>query len=165
VTFVALACGAGGGRAADGLSGSLGVTTDYVHRGVSQSAGHAAVQGSLVYWHPTGLYAGAWGSTLHAATPYAYPATVGSRTADVEVDLFAGFGKPVGTDWTMDLKAVAYLYPNDPAPVNYDYLEIAVGAAWRQRLVDRPGNLRRHGFLGLQPLGKHIDGAGDLGKA
>lgn len=121
-------------HAADGLSGSLGATTDYVHRGISQSDGHAALQGSLVYWHASGLYAGAWGSTLHHGVPYTYASTYGARTSDLEVDLFAGFSTPVGTDWTMDVKMVAYLYPDDPAPVDYDYVELSAGAAWRQRL-------------------------------
>ena len=134
-----LGCVAAASHAADGLSGSLGATTDYVHRGISQSDGHAALQASLVYWHPSGFYAGAWGSTLHRGVPYGYESmygerTYGTRTSHVEVDLFAGFSAPIGTDWTMDLKVVSYLFPDDPAPVDYDYVELSAGVAWRQRL-------------------------------
>jgi uncharacterized protein (TIGR02001 family) len=126
-------CGFGACQAADGLHGSLAVTTDYVHRGVSQSDGGLALQGSLTYWHPTGAYVGAWASSLEGTNTYVYPQSAGRRGAPLELDLYAGFGKPVGTDWTLDFKAVGYLYPDDPAPVSYDYVELSAGVAWRQR--------------------------------
>jgi uncharacterized protein (TIGR02001 family) len=129
-----LAGGAGSCPAADGLSGSIGATTDYIHRGVSQSDGHAALQASLVYWHPAGLYGGVWGSTLHERRPFSY-SSYGSIKSEFELDLFAGFSKPVGSDWTLDFKAVAYLYPDDASLVDYDYVELTFGGAWRQRLV------------------------------
>ncbi len=130
---VACLCVATVGRAADGVHGTAAVTTDYVHRGVSQSDGRSAWQGSLTYWHPTGAYGGVWASTLRTSNPYVYPASAGSDGADLELDLFAGYGRPIGTDWTLDVKAIGYLYPDDPAPVSYDYLELSVGASWRQR--------------------------------
>lgn len=119
--------------AADGLQGSLALTTDYVHRGVSQSDGGLALQGSLTFWHPNGFYVGAWGSSLEGGNAYVYPQAAGRRGAPLEIDAYAGFGKQVGTDWTIDLKAVGYLYPDDPAPISYDYVEFSAGAAWRQR--------------------------------
>jgi uncharacterized protein (TIGR02001 family) len=129
----ALVCGAAPCVAADGLQGSAALTTDYVHRGISQSDGGPAVQGSLTWWHPTGFYVGAWASSVDTANPYVYPQAAGSHGAQVELDLYAGYGKPVGTDWALDLKAIGYLYPDDPAPVNYNYLEFSAGAVWRQR--------------------------------
>ena len=131
--LVAAALLVGPSRAADGLQGSLALTTDYVHRGISQSDGGLALQGSLTYWHPTGFYIGAWGSSLDGNYAYVYPQSAGKRAAPMELDVFAGFGKPVGTDWMLDFKTVGYLYPDDPAPVSYNYVEFSAGAAWRQR--------------------------------
>ena len=129
-----LGLGVGVCPAADGLQGTLGFTTDYVHRGVSQSAGRAAPQASLTYWHPTGTYGGAWASRVErpvGAPGYGYPP--GSRTS-VELDLYLGFGTRLDADWMVDYKAVAYLFHGDRAPVGYDYVEVAVATAWRERL-------------------------------
>ena len=142
VPVIAVGCGAGvqmalalglllaGPQArADGLRSSVVVTSDYVQRGVSQTNGEPALQGSVAYWHPTGWYAGAWASNVETARRYYTP-----RGARTELNLFLGLGMHVADDWVVDAKVVRYLYPNDPAPVNYDYNELSVGLAWRERL-------------------------------
>jgi len=115
--------------AADGLRGSLVLTSDYVQRGVSQTGSNPALQGSLAYWHPTGWYGGAWASTVETAGRYYAP---GGTHA--EVNLFVGFGMRVSQDWFLDAKAVRYFYPHDPAPVSYEYTEYSLSGAWRDRL-------------------------------
>ncbi len=87
VLLVPALWGSGALAHADNWRGSLGLTSDYVHRGVSQSEGNPAVQGSLAYWHPTGWYGGAWGSNVD-----------NWGTADLEVDLFLGYGRRLGGD-------------------------------------------------------------------
>ena len=125
-------------RAADGLRASLALTSDYTHRGISQSDGTPAPQASAFYWHPTGVYAGVWASRIRTVNAYAGPA--GAYQPDltprssVELDLTAGFGRRIGTDWVADFKAVAYTYLHDASPVGYDYVEFSAGAAWRERL-------------------------------
>jgi uncharacterized protein (TIGR02001 family) len=114
---------------ADGWRSTLVVTSDYVFRGVSQSGGNPAIQGSVAFWHPTGWYAGAWASSVETARRYYSP-----QGTHAEVNLFLGFGKRLSEDWSVDAKAVRYLYPNDPAPVSYNYNEFSVGVAWRERL-------------------------------
>ncbi|MBW1999239.1 MAG: hypothetical protein JRJ29_14920, partial [Deltaproteobacteria bacterium] len=49
------------------IHGSLAFTTDYVFRGVSQTDGDPAVQGSFEYSHPTGFYLGLWGSNVDSS--------------------------------------------------------------------------------------------------
>lgn len=116
---------------AQGVRGSLVLTTDYVQRGLSQSDGQLAVQGSLTWWHPTGWYGGVWASNIDSANRYFYGPYADS--ANAEVDLFAGHARHLSSDWLLDLKAVGYLYPNDPAPVSYNYLELGAGLTWRER--------------------------------
>src|SRR5579863_7214452 len=43
-----------------GLSGSLAFTTNYIFRGVSNSENLPAVQGSLTYTFPIGIYLNLW---------------------------------------------------------------------------------------------------------
>lgn len=121
-------------QGADGWQASLAATSDYVQRGISQNDGDPALQAAITYWSPTGWYAGAWGSQVDMRVysgSYYYPAR---DRADVELNLFAGFSERLGDDWTLDLRAVGYWYPDDPGTVSYDYLEVAMSVAWRQHL-------------------------------
>ena len=126
---IPLLLGGGAASGAEGWSGSLAVTTDYIERGVSQSDGDPALQGSIAFWHPTGWYAGAWAS--NGDTPRRYYASSGTHA---ELNLFAGYTLRPESDWVLDAHAVRYLYPNDPAPVSYNYNELTLSAAWRGRL-------------------------------
>lgn len=113
---------------AEGWRGSVVLTTDYVQRGVSQTDGDPALQGSVAYWNPTGWYAGVWASTVDTARRY-----YAVHGAQAEVNAFLGYGRRLTPDWVIDIKAVHYLYLNDPAPVKYDYNELAASLAWRER--------------------------------
>ena len=51
------------GAAAD-ITGNVGLTTDYVFRGISQTDEKPAIQGGLDYAHSSGAYAGVWASNV-----------------------------------------------------------------------------------------------------
>lgn len=82
------------------LTGNIGATSNYLWRGASQSANGAAVSGGLDYAHDSGVYVGAWGSTLDGG--------IG------ESDFYAGFSKEFG-DFSFDLGYIAYIYSGAPA--------------------------------------------------
>ena len=84
------------------VSGSVGLTSDYRFRGVSQSDEQLAVQGGVTISHESGIYGGFWGSNL------AGWGTFGG--ANMELDLIAGFKLPVGGG-TLDVGATWYMYP------------------------------------------------------
>ena len=84
------------------VSGSVGLTSDYRFRGVSQSDEQLAVQGGVTISHESGIYDGFWGSNL------AGWGTFGG--ANMELDLIAGFKVPVGGG-TLDVGATWYMYP------------------------------------------------------
>jgi uncharacterized protein (TIGR02001 family) len=46
------------------ISGNVGMTSDYVFRGISQTDNQMAIQGGLDYEHPSGLYVGTWASNV-----------------------------------------------------------------------------------------------------
>src|SRR4051812_1300491 len=60
-------------HAADGLQATVAATSDYVYRGISQSAGKRALQGSLSAWSATGMYAGVWASEIDTVNRDLYP--------------------------------------------------------------------------------------------
>jgi uncharacterized protein (TIGR02001 family) len=80
---------------ADGFSGAVALTSDYVFRGISQSDG-AAIQGSIDYTQGI-FYAGAWGSSI--------------SFAPMELDGYFGV-RPTTGPVSWDLGVVGYFYPN-----------------------------------------------------
>jgi uncharacterized protein (TIGR02001 family) len=87
------------------LSFNVGVVSDYLFRGVSQTHGKPALQGGIDYAHPSGFYVGAWGSYITWVKDW-----VGSGR--VEVDLYGGYKNTfAGGDWNYDVGYIAYNYP------------------------------------------------------
>lgn len=112
---------------ADGqFSGSLGATTNYILRGVSQTYGGGAVQLGGSYQNSQGWFLGAWGSNVDP-----YP----SGVASVELDLYAGYAHAFSPDVTGRIVFTRYTYVDDPRRFRYDYNEIAATLAYVDRLA------------------------------
>lgn len=87
--------------AAAEVSANIGVVSNYLFRGVTQTDDSAAVQGGLDYAHESGFYAGTWTSTVD----------FGPDSANYELDLYAGYGSSIG-DLGFDVGYVYYAYPD-----------------------------------------------------
>lgn len=85
------------------LTGNLSLNSDYRFRGISQSWKLPALQGGFDYAHSSGFYAGTWASNV-SGNSY-------NNGAGLELDLYAGFKFPLTQDLTLDLGALAYVYP------------------------------------------------------
>jgi len=84
---------------------NVGVVSDYLFRGVSQTHGKPALQAGLDYSHSSGLYAGIWASTITWVKDF----TGGGTT---EVDLYGGYKNTfAGGDWNYDFGLIHYHYP------------------------------------------------------
>src|SRR5688572_2132676 len=86
---VALAAGAtvmSAGAANAEVSGSVALVSDYVFRGISQTDGGAAIQGSLDWSNDT-FYAGVWGSNVN------YGASNPTELASMELDAYVEIGR------------------------------------------------------------------------
>jgi uncharacterized protein (TIGR02001 family) len=84
---------------------NVGVVSDYLFRGVSQTHGKPALQGGIDYSHSSGLYLGVAGSTITWVKDW-----LGKGTA--EVDLYGGYKNTfAGGDWNYDLGLITYQYP------------------------------------------------------
>lgn len=94
---------AGSAAMAGDLSYNIGVTSDYIWRGVSQTNDQAALQGGIDYKHGT-FYAGTWLSNVDFAG-------TGTTHANTEWDLYAGLAPQVG-NWSFNFGAYYYTYPN-----------------------------------------------------
>ncbi len=111
------------------LSANIGIASNYIFRGISQTAGDPALQGGLDYSHRSGFYLGSWGSNVGWIEDYQ-----GYNSGNVEIDLYGGFRGDVGTTGlTYDLGAIRYLYPgNQPAATtDADTTEVYAALGWR----------------------------------
>jgi uncharacterized protein (TIGR02001 family) len=127
IGFWALAAAPLLAAAADGpWSGTLGATTDYVFRGVSQTYDSGALQLGVNYQSPPGWFAGAWTSNVD---PYPFGATA------LELDLYGGIRRPLGDEFSVALTYTHYQYLDDSRPYRYNYDEIAVSVGYLDEIV------------------------------
>ena len=90
------------GVASAELSANAGIFSNYIWRGVTQTADAAAGQGGIDWGFGPGFYAGTWVSTLGSGNGY-------------EMDVYAGWGGETsngGLAW--DLGVITYQYPVSP---------------------------------------------------
>ncbi len=107
-----LAAGAPGAQAGElGLSGDIGVVSQYVWRGVTQTSGKPAVQGDLGVSTDAGVSASVWFSNAYPASAPQY------KGRDV-----------VEFDWTLDYT------------LELDAFSLSAGAIWYTYLYDSASN-------------------------
>jgi uncharacterized protein (TIGR02001 family) len=91
--------------------------SDYRFRGMSYSEGEPTAQASLVASHESGLFGGVFVSSIGNHAVY----------GAVEVDLFAGFAKPITPKITAEVSLYYYYYPDaNPAVPHTNSFETAV---------------------------------------
>jgi uncharacterized protein (TIGR02001 family) len=115
----ALAMAVAGPALADGspLSANIGVVSNYVWRGVTQTQNKAAVQGGIDYAHPSGLYLGTWVSNIDW----------GASTPSYEWDLYGGYKGSAG-DFGYNLGVYGYLYPDGK---DANFYELQASGTWK----------------------------------
>ena len=104
----------GSGAAMAGASANVGATSNYVWRGITQSADGSAVSGGLDYSHDSGLYVGTWTSSTAWGSP--------------EIDLYGGIAKTFGAVG-LDVGLTRYAYPTDSA-ATLDWSEVKVAVTY-----------------------------------
>lgn len=87
------------------LTFNVGIVSDYLFRGVSQTHGDAAVSAGVDYAFASGFYIGAWASSISWVKD-----NWGKGTT--EVDVYGGYrGAFANPDWTYDVGYITYNYP------------------------------------------------------
>ncbi len=109
------------------ISYNLGVTSDYVFRGISQSRNRPAFSGGVDYSHaPTGLYAGTWVSTISWIDDSYQSSSVTNNGArprtPYEQDFYAGIKLGDTAGLNFDVGTIYYYYPRNKLHLESGYL-------------------------------------------
>jgi uncharacterized protein (TIGR02001 family) len=112
------------------ITGNIGLFSEYIFRGLTQTNGEPALQGGLDYSHSSGFYVGTWGSNI------SWLRDGGSYQAggSLELDIYGGFKGSIGkTDFGYDVGLLYYWYPGDVVPGLWkaDTLEIYGALSWK----------------------------------
>ena len=94
------------------FSANVGLYSDYIFRGYTQTENKPALQGGFDVSHSSGLYAGVWASNVD------WTVQGGSmRDNSVEIDLYAGFAGEFGKSGLgYDVGVLQFLYPGKDTP-------------------------------------------------
>jgi uncharacterized protein (TIGR02001 family) len=96
---------------------NVGLYSQYIFRGLTQTDRGPAVQGGVDLTHSSGFYLGAWASNIswlrdtnnaYTTTPPSSPYSEGGR---LEVDIYGGYRYTFANGVGIDLGALQYLYP------------------------------------------------------
>ncbi len=110
------------------FTGNVGLFSQYIFRGLTQTNGKPALQGGFDYAHSSGFYIGTWAlnvswfeetnvGTIAAPIKLGFPGAAGapfvanrSNSNNLEIDVYGGWKKSWG-DWGMDIGLLQYYYP------------------------------------------------------
>jgi len=112
--------------AIEGLSANATVTTNYLFRGIPQSADNPAVQGGLDYaFGDSGFAVGTWASSVNFRDD-----PNGDNTI-FELDLYASYSGSIG-NFGYNVGVIGYLYPSQSSAVDpkWDFFEINGGISY-----------------------------------
>lgn len=112
------------------FTGNVGLYSQYIFRGLTQTNEEPAFQGGFDYSHSSGLYLGTWASNV------SWLRDGGSYNGggSLEWDFYGGFKNTIGkSDFTYDVGLLQYWYPGDqPAGAEKaDTLEVYAGLGWK----------------------------------
>ena len=145
------------------VTANVGVFSEYIFRGISQTAGKPAVQGGFDYAHASGFYLGTWASNVSWLEDFgAY------NRSSLEWDFYGGYKSTIGdSDFTYDVGTLYYYYPGsrNSGYYNADTWEIYGGIGWKWASAKFSYNLKD--YFGARPTGAKTDGTWylDLGAA
>jgi uncharacterized protein (TIGR02001 family) len=86
-------------------SSNVSLVSDYLYRGISQSGANPALQGGFDLAHSSGVYIGAWGSSISWISDAGL-----ANSAGLELDTYAGYKGAAG-DVAYDVGFLRYNYP------------------------------------------------------
>jgi uncharacterized protein (TIGR02001 family) len=115
------------------ITGNMGLYSQYIFRGLTQTNGDPALQGGFDYSHASGFYAGTWASNISWLRDGGAYMAGGS----LEWDFYGGYKWSFANDLTLDLGTLYYWYPGDantlanPMNPKADTWEIYAGLSWK----------------------------------
>jgi uncharacterized protein (TIGR02001 family) len=112
------------------LTGNVGIYSQYIFRGLTQTDRQPALQGGFDYAHKSGFYVGTWGSNISWLRDFGAYSAGGS----LELDIYGGYKGTIGSsDFGYDVGLLYYWYPGDTAPGanTADTFELYGALSWK----------------------------------
>ncbi|WP_130470423.1 TorF family putative porin [Candidatus Magnetaquicoccus inordinatus] len=107
------------------FTANIGVVSNYIFRGLTQTWNKPALQAGADYSHADGWYAGVWGSSI---TDKQY------GDGWVELDLYGGYNGKFNDDWSWTVGLLGVYYPGAEYPgtsQSYDNVEVNAGIGYK----------------------------------
>jgi uncharacterized protein (TIGR02001 family) len=135
------------------LTANVGLFSEYIFRGISQTAGKPAVQGGFDWGHSSGFYLGTWASNISWLEDF----DLYTRSS-LEWDFYGGYKWAINDDWNLDLGTIYYLYPGtkNPGVVSANTWELYAALNWKW--LGAKASYSLDDYFGAQPTGKKTDG-------
>jgi len=113
------------------VSYNIGLFSQYIFRGYTQTHGDAAIQGGVDVEHNSGFYAGAWASNVS----WLDDSNAYDSGGSMELDLYAGYASEIGdTGVSYDVGILQYIYPGEVstgiANANTTEVHLGLGYGW-----------------------------------
>lgn len=94
------------------VTANVGLFSQYIYRGITQTARKPALQGGFDFSHSTGFYLGAWGSNINWFDDYGSSNSAYTSSASLELDMYGGYRGSAG-DLGYDVGLLQYYYPGN----------------------------------------------------
>lgn len=104
------------------FTANVGLVSNYVFRGITQSAAKPAVQGGFDYAHASGLYAGTWASNVNWVADNNW-AAASAASNSLEIDVYGGYKGTITGDLGFDIGLLTYIYPGTNTSVGGTFIK------------------------------------------
>jgi len=135
------------------ISYNVGFFSEYIFRGISQTAGKPALQGGADYGHESGFYAGTWASNVSWLQDFnAY------TRSSLEWDFYGGYKWSFANDFGLDVGTIYYYYPGsrNAGVANANTWEIYVAGTWK--FLGAKFSYSLTDYFGAKPINQDTDG-------
>lgn len=111
---------------------NVGVVSNYIYRGLTQTTHKPALQGGVDYAHSSGVYVGAWASNVSWIKD---SGAIATGDSNLELDTYFGFKNTIASDFGYDVGYVRYNYLGTYTPAagfnNADTAELYVAGSYK----------------------------------
>ena len=116
-------------------TGNVGLFSQYVFRGLTQTNQKPAVQGGFDLGHKSGFYVGTWASNISwLSDSYPPSSPQPGPSATMEWDFYSGYKGSLPMDFGYDLGVLYYWYPGKYPPTGYtspNTTELYAALSWK----------------------------------
>ena len=93
---------------------NIGLFSQYIFRGLTQTGEELALQGGVDYSHSSGFYAGVWASNISWLEDSGPAGASAYDNSSLELDVYGGYRNTIGeTGIGYDVGLLQYIYPGD----------------------------------------------------